>query len=217
MFQQLPRPGSRGWSAGTTVSFAAHLALLFFLLHLTAPRFLSPSEVDLGIPHSFGSRSITYLAPLGPERAQAPAEQHRVLARKSVPRAPQPPKTAKRKEPPAHSLATAPDATARGGSPFGHVPGSPLTGDEVIPSYPVVFPDPPVSRADLPQGVQGDVIVEVTIDSAGNVIATKLLHGIGYGIEQKVLDVLPHWHFHPAVRDGVTIASQQLLYFHYPS
>lgn len=79
------------------------------------------------------------------------------------------------------------------------------------------FPDPPVSRADPPQGVQGDIIVEVTINSAGNLIATKLLHGIGYGIEQKVLEVLPHWRFHLAVRDGVTIASQQLLYFHYPS
>ena len=84
--------------------------------------------------------------------------------------------------------ADAPEQTARGGSPFGHVPGSPLTGDEVVPAFPDVYPDPPVSRGDLPSGVQGDVIVEVTIDPQGNVVETKLLQGIGYGIEQKVLE-----------------------------
>ena len=78
------------------------------------------------------------------------------------------------------------------------------------------FPDPPVSRSDIPAGVQGDVIVEVTIDAEGNVVQNKLLQGIGYGIEQKVLSVLPRWHFRPASKDGVTIASQHIVYFHYP-
>jgi TonB family protein len=87
----------------------------------------------------------------------------------------------------------------------------------VIPAFPDVFPDPPISRADLPSGVQGDVIVEVTIDPQGNVVETKLLQGIGYGVEQKVLQVLQRWHFHPATKDGVTIASQHIVHFHYPS
>ena len=34
----------------------------------------------------------------------------------------------------------------------------------------------------------------------GNVVETKLLQGIGYGIEQKVLAVLQRWHFRPALR-----------------
>ena len=97
------------------------------------------------------------------------------------------------------------------------MPGSPIVGDEVTPALPEVFPDPPVSRADLPFGVEGDVIVEVTIDAQGNVVETKLLQGIGYGIEQKVLAVLQRWHFRPAMRDGVTIASQHIVHFHYPS
>ncbi len=79
------------------------------------------------------------------------------------------------------------------------------------------FPTLPISRADLPAGVQGDVIVEVTIDPEGNVVETKLIQGIGYGIEQKVLTVLQRWHFRPAMRDGVTIASQHIVHFHYPS
>ena len=74
-----------------------------------------------------------------------------------------------------------------------------------------------MARADLPAGVEGDVIVEVTIDAQGNVVETKLLQGIGYGIEQKVLAVLQRWHFRPATRDGVTISSQHIVHFHYPA
>ena len=65
--------------------------------------------------------------------------------------------------------------------------------------------------------MEGDVIVEVTIDAQGNVVETKLLQGIGYGVEQKVLAVLQRWHFRPAMRDGVTIASQHIVHFHYPA
>ncbi len=97
------------------------------------------------------------------------------------------------------------------------VPGAPLTGDEIVPALPQVFPDPAVSRADLPPGVQGDVTVEVTIDEQGNVVALKLIHGIGYGIEDRVLATLRQWHFRPASKDGVTIASQHIVTFHYPS
>ena len=110
------------------------------------------------------------------------------------------------------------DETARGGSPYGaRVPGAPLTGHEVIPALPQVFPDPAVSRADLPPGVQGDVVVEVTIDEQGNVIELKLIRGIGYGIEDRVLATLRQWRFRPASKDGVTIASQHIVTFHYPS
>jgi outer membrane biosynthesis protein TonB len=110
------------------------------------------------------------------------------------------------------------DETARGGSLYGaRIPGAPLTGHEIIPALPQVFPDPAISRADLPPGVQGDVIVEVTIDENGNVVETWLIRGIGYGIEDRVLATLHQWHVRPASKDGVTIASQHIVTFHYPS
>lgn len=199
-------------------SFAGQLALVGLLAYRAAPAFLSPSEVDLGVPHSYGSQSIIYLAPVGPEQAKVSPEKPKLtLQAKLVPK-PKPAKAQPRpEEPPARTADDAALQTARGGSPFGHVPGSPLSGDEVVPAFPDVFPDPPVSRGDVPSGVQGDVIVEVTIDPQGNVIETRLLQGMGYGIEQKVLQVLQRWHFHPAMKDGVTIASQHIVHFHYPS
>jgi len=200
------------------VSCAVHLALLLVLIHRAAPSFVTPSEVDLGIPHSSGSETITYIAPVGPEQTQLAQERPKVELRAAIRQKPAPPKPHPKPEQDAAVTApNAPEQTARGGSPFGRVPGSPMTGDEVMPAFPVVYPDPPVSRADLPSGVQGDVIVEVTIDPQGNVVDTKLLQGIGYGIEQKVLEVLPHWRFHPATRDGINIASQHIVHFHYPS
>jgi TonB family protein len=200
-----------------TASLAAHLVFLLLLLYHAPPAFLTPSEVDLGIPHSSGSRSIVYLAPAGPEQLRASAEQPKLTLHRVAPKPVQHRKVEARREAPASTAANAPNETARGGSPFGRMPGSPITGDEVVPAFPVVYPDPPVSRADLPTGVQGDVIVEVTIDPQGNVVETKLLQGIANGIDQKVLEVLPRWRFHPAMRDGITIASQHIVHFHYPS
>jgi TonB family protein len=61
------------------------------------------------------------------------------------------------------------------------------------------------------------VTVDVTIDEHGNVVETRLIRGIGYGIDDRVLATLRQWHFRPASRDGVTIASQHIVTFHYPS
>ena len=99
--------------------------------------------------------------------------------------------------------------------------GSAYYGDpsrhDVRPALPIVSPDPPVARADLPQGLEGDVIVEITIDISGDVIGSRLLQGIGHGIEDKVIPVVQRWKFKPATLDGVPIASRQDVHFHYPS
>jgi TonB family protein len=218
MFTQTQWSGRKRWNRALLASFAGHRLLLFLLVHRAGAIFVNPSDVDLGIKGSSGSMSIVYLAPVGPEKIQTPQDDLQPSLRAALPPKPKPhnPET-KVRQTNQPTRDDAPEQTARGGSPYGRVPGAPITGDEVVPALPEVFPDPPVSRADIPAGVQGDVIVEVTIDEQGNVVQTKLLQGIGYGIEQKVLSVLQRWHFRPASKDGVTIASQHIVYFHYPS
>ena len=192
MFAEL-RPERKRWSRSLLGSFGLQCAAVLLLVHRAAPTFVAPSDVDHGIAGSSGSASIVYLAPVGPEQVKAASEDQRLSLRASLVAVP---KLAKRQPNPSQTTQptrqNAPEQTARGGSPWGRVPGSPITGDEVVPALPQVFPDPPVSRADLPSGVEGDVIVEVTIDADGNVVETKLLQGIGYGVEQKVLAVLQH-------------------------
>jgi TonB family protein len=218
MFQELQPSGRKRWNLSLVFSFAVQLALLALLLYPLSPSFLTPVDTQLGIPGSSGSLSIVYIAPVGPEQAKPALETPRLTLHTAVPKKPRPPKPEpKPDELAAKTADAAADQTARGGSPFGHVPGSPLNTDEVVPAFPDVYPDPPVSSHDLPVGVHGDVIVEVTIDPDGHVVDTRLIQGIGYGIEQKVLEVLQRWHFHPATKDGVTIASQHIVHFHYPS
>jgi TonB family protein len=218
MFTQIQWSGRRRWNRALLASFAVHCLLLFLLSHRSAAIFVTPSDVDLGIKGSSGSISIVYLAPVVPEKTQPPPNEQWPELRAALTPKPNPRKSdTKIRQTDQATRNDAPEQTVRGGSAYGRVPGSPLTGDEVVPALPEVFPDPPVSRSDIPAGVQGDVIVEVTIDAQGNVVQTKLLQGIGYGIEQKVLSVLPRWHFRPASKDGVTIASQHIVYFHYPS
>ena len=73
MFEQMPQPERKRQSISMLLSFAVQLALLLALLYTAAPIFVTPSDVDFGIPHSSGSRSIVYLAPVGPEQASPPA------------------------------------------------------------------------------------------------------------------------------------------------
>ncbi len=178
---------------------------------------MPPHEVALGTPYSSGS--VVYLAPLGPERPRdtEPLQRAKLTApKREVASRPKP--IARKQEEASKTASSAADVTASAGSPYGvHIPGTPLTGPAVIPALPEVFPDPPVARSELPPGVEGDVIVEVTIDEQGNVSDLKLTKGIGYGIDQKVLDVLWRWHFRPATRNGFNIVSQHLVHFHYPA
>jgi periplasmic protein TonB len=76
-------------------------------------------------------------------------------------------------------------------------------------------PSPTPDLSVLPHGVQGDVIVDVTIDPNGKVADLAVLHTLGYGIESSVIGTLRTWTFRPATKDGTPIASVQELHFHF--
>jgi protein TonB len=217
MFEELKPTSRKRWQAALLLSFAAHGAVLFVLSQHPAASAVLPHEVALGTPYSSGS--VVYLAPLGPERVLQtdPLQMAKAVAPKQASTS-KPKPVARQQEEASKTAVDAPDVTASAGSPYGvHIPGTPLTGPAIMPALPQVFPDPLVARSDLPPGVQGDVIVEVTIDADGNVSDLKLTQGIGYGIDEKVLAVLRRWHFRPATRNGFNIASQHLVHFHYPA
>ena len=93
----------------------------------------------------------------------------------------------------------------------------PIAGHEVRVAYPTVFPNPPVDRAELPRDLSGDVVIEVTIDSQGNVVETKIVQAIGHGIDEKIEATLRRWHYQPATLDGTPVASRHDVHFHFPS
>jgi protein TonB len=74
-------------------------------------------------------------------------------------------------------------------------------------------PKPDMSR--VPHGMQGEVVLNVTIDPTGSVADLQILHALGYGVEGNVADTVRTWKFRPAMKDGVPVASVQELHFHY--
>jgi protein TonB len=108
-------------------------------------------------------------------------------------------------------------SSAEAGSELGSAYDGPANGDEVKPALPVALQDLRIPRSELPSGVQGDVIVEITIDAQGSVVEERLLQGLGHGIDDRVIAVLRDQRYRPATRNGVAIPSKRDVYFHFPS
>ncbi|HVO80274.1 MAG TPA: energy transducer TonB [Terriglobales bacterium] len=214
MFKPL-QSTSRSWVRSQLVSLAIHGLALYLLLRPTPAIFVTPSSVAYG--NRGTSSQLVHLSHAGIEDSQAASadEAHERIwlpaPAQTMQRHPRGASAAKKQ------VTKAALEAARAGSPFGSMQQGPITGHEVRPALPVVFPDPVVSRSEIPDGVEGIVIVEVTIDNHGTVVETKIVQSLGYGIEERVLAAVRNWRFTPATMDGVAIPSQQDVYFHFPS
>src|SRR5215475_395560 len=198
-------------------SVLAHLGLLIGILVYHPPSILL-TPVWLANGQGTKSYHVIY-APRDGE--DDPDQQKAVLVRKVLPKS-------KLKRPKPSSLtpptdhielpadAIASDFNSRAGRALGTVIDGPIEGHEVHIAYPVIFPDPLVARSDV-SGLAGDVIVEVTIDSQGNVVETKVVQAIGHGIDEKIVAALRQWRYQPATLDGVPVASKHDVHFHFPS
>ncbi len=209
MFSQIERVNKRG-AGWRTVSIAIHCLLLYVLVLPPRPLFVRPYGVMHG---EHGTSTAIYLAKLG-DRDLQPSAQEPLAYR--APRVNEP-RIRKLKRVPPKPQQAAEVSTPRAGTPWGSLLQGPVDGHEVRPAFPLVFPDPVVPRSQIPAGVAGNIIVEITIDEQGNVVAMKVLQAIGYGIEDKVLAALRNWRFQPALMDGHAIASQQDVHFRFPS
>ena len=199
-------------AASVTLHLAGLAAIIFH-----HPKMITLEPVWL----AYGNRTHTYqvaYVPLGPEGEAA--ENKLILPRDASASHKRP--NSSTTKPPANREqvrldADASDHNAKAGSPLGTLIEGPIVGHEVRVAYPVVFPDPPIARSQLPPDLSGDVIVEVTIDSAGNVVETRIIAAIGHGIDEKIVATLRQWRYQPATLDGVPVASKHDVHFHFPS
>jgi len=77
------------------------------------------------------------------------------------------------------------------------------------------FPDPRPDLSRLPHGSRGDVVLEAVIDAGGRIAQLTIKQGLGYGVDESVIATVQQWTFHPAMRAGKPVASQQEFHFHY--
>lgn len=223
MFDQLqPRRRPR---RSLIASIAVHCVLLFLALRGPKPAFLAPSFLLKG---TNGARVTLIYSPNSADTGTLPsASKSKVVAQ--VPtrshiqwtsdhsQAPKPPRVMARVD---AESETAAQNTNRGqapsaGSPYGSLVGSALSGHEIRPALPVWTFDPVVGASEL-GGLEGNVVVEITIDEHGNIVQKSVIQSLAPQVDAKILAALESWRFRPATRDGVPVPSKQDVYYHFP-
>ncbi len=204
----------RRWRFSFACSMALHAAIVAVLCWPAAPVFVKPKMLAHGEGGSATPVSVALYVPNDLQLATANKPPLLSLP-SSAKKKPQKTKVRKRTNVIEEDKPSSNPAEA--GSEQGSAYDGLTSGDEVKPALPVTFQDLKIPRADLPSGVQGDVIVEITIDAQGAVVEEKLLQGLGHGVDERVIAVLHDWRFHPATRNGVAIPSKHDVHFHFPS
>jgi TonB family protein len=194
---QIPQATSKRHNTALVVSLLVHCLVVYWWLN-RAPLFVQPSSVAWGTHGN--SADLIYFPPVADHEASAKKLHFRAKAKH-------------------RSAMETPPAVepARAGVPEGSLAQGPVTGVEASPALPLVFPDPSIYPWQLPKGLQGDVIVEVTIDERGDVTQTRVVQSLQSDIDDKVIATLKNWHFKPALVDGIAISSRQDVHFHFPS
>jgi periplasmic protein TonB len=201
----------RRWGFSISFSSVAHGLVLLVLCWPATPVFVKPNLLAHGEGGSATPVSVVLYVPNDLQIAtQPPLLSVPVAAQKKTQRT----KVQKRNN---ILQEEKPTISAEAGSELGSAYDGSTSGDEVKPAIPVVFPDLKIRSSELPNGVEGEVVVELTIDAHGNVVEEKLLKGLGHGVDERVIALLRGWRFRPATRNGVAIPSKQDALFRYPS
>ena len=210
--------GKRRRASALTASLLAHIAIVAALCWPATPVVLAPRLVARGEGgNAVGTSGTVLYLPSAVRAAKVSATQEHALHLPS-PRPEQEKEAARLHAKRLNGLEVEhPSGTHQPGSPYGSSYGGLWSGDDIKPALPSVFPDLTIRRNELPAGVEGDVIVEVTIDAQGAVIEHRLLQGLGHGIDERVIAVLREWRFRPATKNGVPIPSKHDVHFHFPS
>jgi len=211
-----PNPVQPRRSASLGISLLLHLLFIAWLVHRASPQLLSPSSVMYGKqgsviaqlywpshPTADGSEAASAAAHLTWQAAQERKKhKHEATVAKVEPDLPVAAKTETNQTIPA-------------GSPYGSAWTGSATGDEVRPALPISASDPVVTSSDLADVIEGDVVIEITIDDRGEIVQKVVLKTLGPAIDAKVLAALESWHFRPATRNGVAIPSKQDVLYHF--
>ena len=210
MFSQLHPAAPKRQVASLSISLAIHLLFLGWLLHSPTPIFVAPLSVARG--ESGSSLTRIYFG----GDSGVTQEQPKLLTLQRPPKLASP----HRLEPPAakreagNEIATARPGGPAAGSLYGSLSYGTFTGPEIRPALPIVSPDPAFGSDAA--GIEGDVIVEITIDEAGAIVQKIVIQSLGPAVDQKVLAALENWRFTPASKNGVPIPSKQDVYYHFP-
>lgn len=213
MFTTSIQPNQQRRNLSLFGSVATHGVVIWVLCLHPAPIFVRPSLIAHG---QHGESSVLYFTASGSQQTLVAERSKPATAQIHLPVKPKTTFNAKitnQKDVPAQNALPVSSVTA--GSPNSSDLYGATTGPDVRPAIETTLIDPPISKAEIPLGVEGDVIVEITIDEHGYVTDAKLLKGLGEGIDEKILATVRNWHYRPATRDGIPIPSKYDARWHF--
>jgi periplasmic protein TonB len=195
------RPGSRSRSALLSVAIHAALLIALAIYPHHAPR-IAPFR----LPGT--AKGVTLLTYFSPGSIRPAKSEPSVTTRRATQQLAQPRKAAPKPQP----AATEPPPSA---------PGTGMTGESGVGEGDIriallqTFHYPRPDLSVLPRGVKGDVVLNAVIDEHGKITSLTLLRGLAPLIDEAVMATVKQWLFTPATKDGVPVASEQELHFHY--
>ena len=107
----------------------------------------------------------------------------------------------------------APAAGAPVSAPESAAAGNGADQQNADPAFPVFSPRPPVADRSLLPNSNEEVVVDVKVSAAGDVLEATLVKGVGNALDQLVLDTVKTWRFHPATVNGNPVATEAELIF----
>lgn len=222
-----PQAGVRQ-NAFLLASLALHGILLACLLHASAPQLLNPVSIAHGENGNVVGRlywpsrrpddSASTSSDSASEKYRRQRLAHEKLVWRQTAAAPRPPAVPLSPSEAEDKFKSATLSTlghgAPAGLPYGTLSNGPAYGEEVRPALPAKTADPVAYPWELPDA-EGNVVVEITIDERGEIVSKTVLQSMGPKLDEKALAALEGWHFHPATRNGLAIASKQDAVFHF--
>jgi TonB family protein len=106
-----------------------------------------------------------------------------------------------------------PSAGAPVSAPESSAAGNGADQQNADPAFPVFSPRPAVADRSLLPSSNQEVVVDVKVSAAGDVLEATLVKGLGNGLDQLVLDTVKTWRFHPATVNGSPVATEAELIF----
>jgi TonB family protein len=221
-----PQPPPRQ-NAFRLASLALHGFLLAWLLHSPEPQLLNPVSVAHGengnvvtrlywpSPTPDDSASSSSASATEKYRRQRLAHEKLIWKQTAAAARPAAPLSPSQAEDQSKSQTlSALGHGAAAGLPYGTLSTGQAFGEEVRPALPVKTADPVAFPWELADS-EGNVVVEITIDERGEIVRKMVIESMGPKLDEKALAALDGWHFHPATRNGVAIASKQDAVFHF--
>ncbi|MEO8127033.1 MAG: energy transducer TonB [Bryobacteraceae bacterium] len=97
-----------------------------------------------------------------------------------------------------------------GGGTYEALSNGPTTGP--VPLY---NPDPEFSEEARKAKLQGQVVLEVVVDTDGRAHRIRVREGLGLGLDEKAIQAVESWRFKPGHRNGRAIAVRATIYINF--